>query len=98
VHKTALSALVDTYAGEAALHGEATRRGDHRAVNRHHDKLYVAYRELRALGREAQEALLPLLSNHDLFVSAWTAAHALEFAPALGEAARERIEAGPPSI
>jgi Domain of unknown function (DUF2019) len=47
------------------------------------------YRELRDEGQ--RERLLPLLNHADVAVRAWTAAHALEFAPDEGERVLEEI-------
>ena len=45
----------------------------------------AVYRELRARGKTAQNALLPLMTDPDDAVRGWSAAHALEFAPEQAE-------------
>lgn len=78
-------ALVAAYRKSAAEHGAATEQGDHRTANRRHDLVADVYRELRRRGIDAQRELLQLLDDIDVYVRAWTAAHALEFAPDRGE-------------
>ena len=51
----------------------------------------AVYRELRTRGRDAQFALLPLLTHCNASVRCWAAAHALEFAPVKGEAALNEL-------
>jgi hypothetical protein len=75
--------LVSLYASAASEHQQASENGDHKAANRHHDKVAAAYRELR--NRGAAESLAPLLDSGDLGVRGWAGAHALEFSPADGE-------------
>jgi hypothetical protein len=83
--RASLKALTDAYRREASAQGEATVAGDHEGANRHHDILAAVYRELRARGASAQQALLPLLQDPDDGVRSWAAAHALEFAPEQAE-------------
>jgi hypothetical protein len=80
-----LEQLTDAYRRAASAHGEATVAGDHEAANRHHDILAEVYRELRARGTAAKEALLPLMQDPDDAVRSWAAAHGLEFAPEKAE-------------
>jgi hypothetical protein len=79
-------ALVETYRIAASEHGRANASGDYRAGNRAHKRLALAYRTLRARGPGSQAKLLHLLRDRDVGAQGWAAAHALEFAPAAGEA------------
>ena len=89
-----VDALVSAYVAAAAAHGRATEKGDYEAANQQHEILAAAYRELRERGLEAQRALLPLLSG-ELPVRVWVAAHALEFAPEVGEQVLVGVASGP---
>jgi hypothetical protein len=88
-----IAMLIEQYRTAAAAHGAATELGEYRAANRHHDLLAQIYRELRARGTDAQRELLVLLDDVDAHVSAWAAAHALEFAPERGEPVLRRLAA-----
>jgi hypothetical protein len=92
-----VEALVETYRESAVAHGQATEKGNHRTANRNHDVIAAVYRELRRRGRDAQEALLPLLDDINPHVRACSAAHALEFARDRGEVVLKRLASGPPS-
>jgi hypothetical protein len=75
--------LIERYRKAAVSHGEATESGDSRQANASHDVIASVYRELRERG--LQPCLLVLLDDSDARVRAWAGAHALEFAPDLGE-------------
>ena len=77
--------LVKMYARSAAAHGRFSEEADNRSANRHADIVAAVYRELRARGRDAQLALMPLLEDPDPDIRVWAAGHALEFAPEDGE-------------
>lgn len=77
--------LISTYVTAAIAHGRASEDGDHETANAEHDRLVGAYRRLRALGPDAQRALLALLDHADPAVRSWAGAHALEFVPQEGE-------------
>ncbi len=47
---------------------------------------------------DRQAALLPLLDDINAHARAWSAAHALEFAPERGEAVLNRLASGSPSL
>ena len=79
------ASLVTMYARSAAAHGRSLDTADSKSANRHADVLAAVYRELRARGRDAQLALMPLLNDPDPNVRVWAAGHALEFAPEDGE-------------
>jgi hypothetical protein len=70
-----------------------SRRGRTRAITaaelmaKLYDRIAAIYRELRRRGPEAQNQLLSLLDHADPGVRGWVGAHALEFAPHLGEPA-----------
>jgi hypothetical protein len=89
ISKAELAELSALYADAAAAHTQASLHGDRRRANRSHDLVASVYRELRR--RDEQRLLLDLLTSEDSGVVAWAGAHALEFAPADGEAALERI-------
>jgi hypothetical protein len=78
--------LLDMYVEAARGHGLATRHGDAVGANKQHDIIAAIYREIRKRGIDAQSALLALLDHDEPPVRMWAAAHALEFAPARGEA------------
>ncbi len=83
--KADLQTLVKEYREASVAHGKASFSGNYRIANRNADTIINIYRELRRRGREAQNSILPLLTDEDLNVRAMAAAHALEFAPELGE-------------
>ena len=85
ITSSSIEELADGYRRAASAHGQATHAGDHETANRHHDMVAAIYRELRARGRSAQEALLPLMQDSDDAVRSWAASHALEFAPEQAE-------------
>jgi hypothetical protein len=70
--------LIATYRNAAASKDAAREAGDYRNGNVHARILADVYRELRRRGQAAQEALLPLLNDHQIGVTAWAGAHALE--------------------
>lgn len=86
VAKLDLPELVNAYRDAAKHHGAATESGDHRTANKSADLVAAIYSELRRRGPEAQHQLVPLLADPELGVRLWAASHALEFAPAEGEA------------
>ncbi|MGE6759086.1 hypothetical protein ACQKGO_13785 [Corallococcus interemptor] len=75
--------LLQWYVEGAVESGRALNAGDSRSANRAADKISAAYRELRSRG--ATDQLLPLLQSQDETIRSFAAAHALEFAPELGE-------------
>lgn len=77
--------LIAAYRKSAERHGEATEAGDYVTANREAGDLAVIYAELRLRGLESQQCLLPLLCDPEDRVRLWAAAHALEFAPSIGE-------------
>lgn len=77
--------LLDEYSDAAIKHAAASTEGDHKAANREYDRLAGVYRELKAGGDNAQNALLELLNHSNESVRGWAASHALEFAPSEGE-------------
>ncbi|NOK11422.1 hypothetical protein [Corallococcus exercitus] len=81
--KASIEELVQWYEDGAIAHGQALDAADSRSANRAADKISGAYRELRSRGATSQ--LLPLLQSKDETVRSHVAAHALEFAPDLGE-------------
>lgn len=86
-----IDSLLRLYAEAAAAHGKASSHGDFNTANQQHDIVATVYRELRTRGRDSQLALLPLFKHADAHVRGWAAAHALEFAPAEGEATLEEV-------
>jgi hypothetical protein len=89
------SQIVEAYRGAAAEYGLSVDRSDHKSANRWHDVVAGAYRELRHRGPAAQRELLVLLGDPNPQVQAWCAAHALEFAPDLGEPVLSALVTGP---
>ncbi|AFE05648.1 hypothetical protein COCOR_04126 [Corallococcus coralloides DSM 2259] len=81
--KATIEELLQWYEESSIVSGRALNAGDSRAANRAADKISGAYRELRSRGATSQ--LLPLLKSEDETVRTNVAAHALEFAPELGE-------------
>ncbi|WP_375754550.1 DUF2019 domain-containing protein [Corallococcus exercitus] len=90
--------LVAAFAKAAELHGQASIEGAHRAANAQYDKLNAAGRELRTRGEDGRSALTGLLQDSNPRVRLWAASHALEFAPVLAEAERERLSQGPAGV
>jgi hypothetical protein len=86
-----IDSVLRLYTDAAAAHGEASDNGDYKTGNEQHKIIETVYRELRTRGPDAQLALLPLLAHVDSNVRCWAAAHALEFAPAEGEAALNEL-------
>lgn len=91
IESESLDSIVQRYADAAAAHGKASDLGDFKTGNQQHDIIAASYRELRRRGRDSQLALLPLLKHTDAHVRGWAAAHALEFAPAEGEATLKEL-------
>ena len=85
VRTAELHELVAAYRDAARTHGERLESGSVRKCNRAADLLAAIYAELRFRGIEAQRALLALLTDPAPGVRGWAAAHALEFAPDVGE-------------
>ena len=77
--------LIETYRVAAIEHRKATDSGDFKVGNLAHDRLAGAYRTLRSRGSASQAKLLALLDDKDIGVRGWVGAHALEFAPDVGE-------------
>jgi hypothetical protein len=86
--------IVSTYRSAASTHGQYSLAGDHEEANSRAEVLAAAYRELRSRGSESQRLLLQLLDDEDPNVRTWAGAHALEFAPEVGEAALEDLAEG----
>ena len=80
-----VQALLERYASAASAHGKGTEEGDHRATNAAYASLKSVYDDLRSHGSEGQTALLALTEDPDPWVRLWAGAHALEFAPSVGE-------------
>ena len=84
---------------ELVAAAEATDNfNDTKAQNAAADCVAGIYRELRSRGLESQQALLPLLDHPSIKVRGWAGAHALEFAPDIGEEALNKIAAGDVSL
>lgn len=83
LQKASIDELVQWYAESSVAYGHALDVSDSRSANRASDKIVGAYRELRSRGAASQ--LLPLLKSDNETVRTHVAAHALEFAPELGE-------------
>ncbi len=83
--------LVRRFADAATMHGKATADGNYRKANTAYGRLADAYRQLRALGQDAQRRLLALLNSEDPSVRCWAAIHSLEFAPDQGEPVLEEL-------
>lgn len=81
--RASVEELVHWYEESSIAYGQAIEAADSRSANRAADKISAAYRELRSRGATSQ--LLPLLQNENETVRTNVAAHALEFAPELGE-------------
>lgn len=86
------------YEEAAALHGQASRDGDHRAANAQYKRLTASWKELRGRGDEGRAALQQLMSSSNPHVQVWAASHVLEFAPGPAEALLEQLASGPPSV
>lgn len=99
LQKADVETLLEWYADAAAAQGRAMDVYDFRAANPQADLAFAIYREIRARGSEAQQALLTLLKHPDPHVRHWAAGDALEFAPEEAEATlTELVEsASPPS-
>ena len=87
--------LVKQYVNDIKANTRAIESGDSETANVYSAQVLSIYRELRARGRQAQDALLPLLSHEDLDVRETAAAHALDFAPDIGLPVLREIEATP---
>jgi hypothetical protein len=87
--------LIRLYEKAAHDHRQATDSGDPKTGNKAADVVAAIYHELRNRGLAAQSLLLPLLNRSDSGVRAWTAAHALEFAPEKGEPVLEALSNEP---
>jgi hypothetical protein len=85
--------IVAVYRSAASRHGRLM--ADSHADEAHDAAGVIAacYRELRRRGIEAQRDLLALLDDDDPSVRCWAGAHALEFAPDLGEPVLEELAA-----
>ncbi|NOJ95879.1 DUF2019 domain-containing protein [Corallococcus sp. CA049B] len=81
--KASIEELVQWYAESSVVYEQSLNAADSRSANRAADKISGTYRELRSRGAESQ--LLPLLKSENETVRTHVAAHALEFAPELGE-------------
>lgn len=80
---TSIAELVREYEQAGIAYERALESADHRSANRAHDIMAGSYRELRS--RAATSHLLPLLRSENENVRLSVAAHALEFAPEVGE-------------
>jgi hypothetical protein len=87
-------ALVSLYAEAARAHGIGTEAGTVRKTNQAANKVARVYRELRNRGPTSLSLLLRLLESNDPGVRGWVGAHALEFAPDLGEPALAVLSEG----
>lgn len=92
-----LDQLRSAYRDAARAHKDASSAGRHRVANRSVDSLIALVRELRARGRSGEQVLEELLTDEELSVRAWAAAHSLPFATAAAERVLESIASGPPS-
>ncbi len=72
--------LVNAFARAAALHSKALLAGDHRKANREAREVFKAFDQLKRLGDEGREALMPLLRHEDKAVAGSTAAVLLRYA------------------
>jgi hypothetical protein len=93
-----LASLVRRYASAAPAHGRATEAGDSERANGAARSIAAIYSELRRRGIAAQRELLPLLHDLSPGVRAWAGAHALEFAPDVGEQALTVLSQMPGSL
>jgi hypothetical protein len=83
--KMTVTELVLEYACAAEQYGRFVGINS-KTTNRQAAIIAGCYRELRARGKDEQRALLNLLEgNNEEFVRCWVGAHALEFAPEVGE-------------
>jgi hypothetical protein len=89
---SSLDELSEAYRRAALEQRRASATGDHLRGNAAAEVIAAVYRELR--DRDARETLLPLVRDDDEAVRAWAAAHALEFAPGVGERALTVLSAG----
>lgn len=95
IKRAEITELVKAYSDAAVDHGRASAVGDYMMANLRAKELISIYQELRARGREAQGALLPILENHDANARLWAAVHALEFAPERSEPVLVQLASGP---
>ena len=98
VEKASIDQLWAMYEEEAALHGQASREGEHRVANAQYKRIVAVWKELRSRGEAGRAALVRLMGSSNPHVRAWAASHVLEFDPRSAEAELERLANGPPSI
>src|SRR5688572_25412694 len=98
LQQMSLQALVARYEDAASAHGRGTEAGDKKATNAAYKVLDIAYREIRRRGPDAQAAILGLVTNEDPWVRLWAGAHALEFAPGVGEPTLQALELSPNTL
>ncbi len=68
--------LISKYAAAARKHGEGTRTGDYKLANRSYNTLMTLLKEISR--KSADNLLLTLFDNEDVWVQIWAAAHSLE--------------------
>jgi hypothetical protein len=98
IKKASVDELVVEYRRAATAQWAAIAGGQRKAAYANSDIVAKVYTELRARGRDAQMALLPLLEDLEPGVRAWAAAHALEFAPDRGEPVLRALEQNPKGL
>ena len=89
---SSLDELSEAYRRAALEHGRVSATDDDLRANAAAEVIAAVYQELRH--RDARETLLPLVRDDDEAVRAWAAAHALEYAPGVGERALTVLSAG----
>ncbi len=96
--KASSEELGSMYEEAAALHGQASREGEHRVANAQYKRIVAVWKELRSRGEAGQATLVQLMGSSNPHVRCWAASHVLEFDPRSAEAELERLANGPPSI
>jgi hypothetical protein len=85
LEKYTVTEIILEYARAAEEYGRSLGLS-HKPTNREAKIIANCYRELRSRGKENQIALLNLLDgDNEDSVKCWVGAHALEFAPVVGE-------------
>ncbi len=69
--------LVSRYREHAVEHGAATRTGNRKKANKHHDQLVEAMHALRNRAPDGLRPLLGLFGDEDASVRCWAASHCL---------------------
>ncbi|MBI4319290.1 MAG: DUF2019 domain-containing protein [Chloroflexi bacterium] len=83
--------IVRLFAESASRHHRALLAGDHRKANREAKAMFSAFEELKLMGDEGREALLPLLGSEDEAVVSSAAAVLLRYATDAATTALERV-------